>query len=261
MTLSRSSWPGLLSLAASCQVVERQSPGQTDSVNERADAQLQVIKAVVDTLEAAGISAWLFGGWGLDARIGRITREHGDVEFWVERVDAERSKAVLAGAGATALATQPPEEACEFTWDGVDFSTAYFDRHPDGSFIQLEGRWSDWRFPPGSFGDEPGTLDGAPVLAMSVAGMLAMKEQYPHLRNGGPWRQKDIDDIKVLRGLAAEAERSRGLLAQAGPSTCSTAAATRSSGQSPSRRPASCSPAGRPSTGTGRDRAGWPVRL
>ena len=69
------------------------------------------------------------------------------------------------------------------------------------------GRWSDWVFPPGSFGDEPGTLDGAPVLAMSVAGMLTMKEQYPHLRNGGPWRQKDIDDIKTLRALAAEAGR------------------------------------------------------
>jgi hypothetical protein len=110
----------------------------------------------------------------------------------------------------------PSEEACEFTWGGVDFSTAYFDRHPDGSFIQLEGRWSDWRFPPGSFGDEPGTLDGPPVLAMSVAGMLAMKEQYPHLRNGGPWRQKDIDDIGVLRALAAEAERSRGLLGRTG---------------------------------------------
>lgn len=35
--------------------------------------------------------------------------------------------------------------------------------------------------------------------------MLAMKEQYPHLRHGGPWRQKDIDDIKTLRRLAAEA--------------------------------------------------------
>jgi hypothetical protein len=45
-----------------------------------------------------------------------------------------------------------------------------------------------------------------PVLAMSVAGMLAMKEQYPHLRNGGPWRQKDIDDIKVLRRLAADTD-------------------------------------------------------
>ena len=132
-------------------------------------------------------------------------REHGDVEFWVERLDAGRSKAVLVEAGATALATQPPEEACEFTWGGADFSTAYFDRQPGGSFIQLQGRWSDWVFPPGSFGDEPGMLDGAPVLTMSVAGMLAMKEQYPRLRNGGPWRQKDIDDIKVLRRLAAEA--------------------------------------------------------
>jgi hypothetical protein len=43
-------------------------------------------------------------------------------------------------------------------------------------------------------------------LAMSVAGMLAMKEQYPRLRNGRPWRQKDIDDIKALRGLAAGAD-------------------------------------------------------
>jgi Bacterial protein of unknown function (DUF899) len=63
-----------------------------------------------------------------------------------------------------------------------------------------------WLFPPGSFGDEPVTLDGVPVLAMSVSGMLAMKEQFPHLRNGGIWRQKDIDDIKMPRRLAAEAD-------------------------------------------------------
>jgi hypothetical protein len=175
-------------------------------MNKRTAAQLRVIKAVLTALAAADISAWLFGGWGLDARIGRITREHGDVEFWVERGDAERSKAVLVGTGATALATQPPAESCEFTWDGVDFSTAYFDRHPDGSFIQLQGRFSDWRFPPDSFGDDSGTLDGRPVPAMSVAGMLAMKEQYPRLRNGGPWRPKDIGDIEVLRRLAAEAD-------------------------------------------------------
>jgi aminoglycoside-2''-adenylyltransferase len=173
-------------------------------MNERARAQLRVIKAVTTALGAVDIRAWLFGGWGLDARIGRITREHGDVEFWVERIHASRSKAVLQAAGATALTTQPPEESCEFSWDGVDFSTAYFDRQPDGSCSQPLGRWSDWRFPPGSFGAEPATLDGMPVLAMSVAGMLAMKEQFPSLRNGRPWRQKDVDDIEVLRGLTAE---------------------------------------------------------
>ncbi len=172
-------------------------------MDETTEGQLRLIRKIIAVTQAAGISAWLFGGWGLDARIGRITRKHGDVEFWVERTHAERSIAVLMAAGAAALATQPPAEVCEFTWDDVPFSTAYFDRQPDGSSVQLLGRWSDWLFPPGSFGDEPGTLDGMPVLAMSVSGMLAMKEQYPHLRNGGPWRQKDIADIAVLRALAA----------------------------------------------------------
>jgi hypothetical protein len=167
------------------------------------DRQLRVIRKVIAVTRAEGISAWLFGGWGLDARIGRITRQHGDVEFWVERIHADRSKAALVEAGAIALSTQPPEEACEYRWDDVLFSTAYFDRHPDGSFIQLLGRWSDWRFPPGSFSGDPGVLDGTPVLTMSVSGMLAMKEQYPTLRNGSPWRPKDIADIEVLRQLAA----------------------------------------------------------
>jgi hypothetical protein len=88
-------------------------------MDEGAEGQLRVIRKVIAVTEAAGIPAWLFGGGGLDAMIGRITREHGDVEFWVERIHAERSKAVLVGAGATALTKQPPEEACEFRWDDV----------------------------------------------------------------------------------------------------------------------------------------------
>jgi hypothetical protein len=178
-------------------------------MDEKTEGQLRVIRTVVAVMRAGDVSAWLFGGWGLDARIGRITREHGDVEFWVERLHAERSKALLVQAGVTALTTQPPEESCEYMLDDVPFSTAYFDRWPDGSFSQPLGRFSDWLFPPGSFGDEPVTLDGTPVLAMSVSGMLAMKEQFPHLRNGRPWRQKDIADMEILRELAS-AERTDG---------------------------------------------------
>ena len=107
---------------------------QNRPVSDKTCQQLQVIKAVTTALGTAGIRAWLFGGWGLDARIGHITREHGDVEFWIERVDAERSKAVLVTAGANALETQPPTESCEFTWRGTAFSTAYFDRQPEGAF-------------------------------------------------------------------------------------------------------------------------------
>ena len=74
-------------------------------MDERTEGQLRAIRRVIAVTRAADISAWLFGGWGLDARIGEITREHGDIEFWVERIHAEPSKAVLVEAGATALAT------------------------------------------------------------------------------------------------------------------------------------------------------------
>ena len=163
-----------------------------------------MIQAVTGVLADAGVAAWLFGGWGLDARIGRVTREHGDIEFWVERVQAVRSKSTLVTAGATALETQPPTESCEFTWNDVEFSTAYFDRQDDGGFSQPDGRWSDWLFPPGSFTHEAVPFAGTEVLAMSIAGMLAMKEQYPELVNGGPWRPKDVADIQTLKGLLTD---------------------------------------------------------
>jgi lincosamide nucleotidyltransferase A/C/D/E len=172
-------------------------------VDETTQDQLRLIRRVLDVMERTGVSAWLFGGWGLDARIGRITRSHGDVEFWVERSDGARLQAALVDAGATALTTQPPAESCEFVWDDLAFSTAYFDRRADGAFFQPDGRWSDWGFPADSFGSVPGFLDGVAVPAMSVAGMLAMKEQYPTLRNGGPWRDKDVGDIATLRSLLA----------------------------------------------------------
>jgi len=162
--------------------------------------QLLLIRRVVAVMEAADLSLWLFGGWGLDARLGRITREHGDIEFWVEREQAEKSKAVLVEAGAVVVPTQPPEESREYTWDGVPFNTAYFDRQQDGT-IKLAGRWSDWNLPAESFGDGPGILGDSEVPTMSVTGMLAMKEQYPTLRNGRPWRDKDRKDIEELRRL------------------------------------------------------------
>lgn len=71
------------------------------------EGQLGLIRKVVAVMQAADIAVWLFGGWGLDARLGRITRDHGDVEFWVERGQAQRSKALLVEAGAVALPTQP----------------------------------------------------------------------------------------------------------------------------------------------------------
>jgi len=169
-------------------------------MNRQTRDQLELIVKISTALGREARRAWLFGGWGLDARIGRITRDHGDIEFWVDRTEAPEVQRLLVGAGATLQDTQPPEESAEYTWDGTWFSTAYFDSRPDGTSTTA-GRWDDWVFPVGSFPDDPVQLEGRPVLAMSVPGMLAMKEQYPQLRNGSPLRDKDLRDVAVLRSM------------------------------------------------------------
>ena len=180
------------------------------TVNDKTRDQLELIRLITAILTRGAQRAWLFGGWGLDARIGYVTRDHGDIEFWVNRDAALEVQRLLANAGAAVLDTQPSEEATEYDWDGVWFSTAYFDIQPDGTFIQTQGRFDDWVFPAGSFPDEPVELVvGLSVLAMSLAGMLAMKEQYPQLRNGRPWRDKDVTDIKLLRSMLEDREPGR----------------------------------------------------
>jgi len=164
--------------------------------------QLDLIERVRDTLILSRHRWWLFGGWGLDALIGEVTRSHGDVEVWVERCDGDGVRDALVTAGAVELKTQPPEEAREFHWDWVPFSSAFFDRRADGSARCL-GRWSDWEFPVGSFAQTWGHLGALTVPVMSAAGMLAMKVQFPTLRQGRPLREKDVRDIALLNALVA----------------------------------------------------------
>ena len=103
---------------------------------------------------------------------------------------------------AEVVETQPIGESRRFSGDGMALSSAFFDRHDDGTFGAL-GRWSDWVFPPESFGTSQGDLDGLEVPTMRVEGMLAMKEQNATLRHGGPLRDKDVHDIAALKALIA----------------------------------------------------------
>lgn len=120
----------------------------------------------------------------------------------MSRSDADAVSDALVSIGAAIVDTQPIEESRRFNRDGIVLSSAFFDRNDDGTFGVL-GRWSDWVFPPGSFGATRGDLDGLEVPTMSVEGMLAMKEQYATLRNGGPLREKDVRDVAALKALIA----------------------------------------------------------
>ncbi len=44
-------------------------------------AQVDTIKKLFQEAELQGIPIWLESGWAIDARLGRITREHEDIDI------------------------------------------------------------------------------------------------------------------------------------------------------------------------------------
>src|SRR5689334_5723973 len=49
-------------------------------MDELTRRQAEVIRALFDRAEASGFPLWLESGWAIDARLGRITRAHEDVD-------------------------------------------------------------------------------------------------------------------------------------------------------------------------------------
>jgi lincosamide nucleotidyltransferase A/C/D/E len=50
---------------------------------------------VLAALDAGGIDYWVDGGWGIDALVGRQTREHHDLDLGVSRADAAKIERLL----------------------------------------------------------------------------------------------------------------------------------------------------------------------
>ncbi len=53
----------------------------------------------VACLSSAGISAWVAGGWGVDALAGRQTRRHRDLDLVIDREALERAISCLQALG------------------------------------------------------------------------------------------------------------------------------------------------------------------
>jgi lincosamide nucleotidyltransferase A/C/D/E len=107
--------------------------------------------AVVGVLEAEGISIWLDGGWGVDALLGRQTREHDDLDLVVELDDAPRIVELLGRLGYTPVAGAPPKSFVLVDGNGrqVDVHPVTFDAEGGGVYEMDDGE--DWIYPAHGF--------------------------------------------------------------------------------------------------------------
>jgi lincosamide nucleotidyltransferase A/C/D/E len=83
------------------------------------------VLAVLDLAESVGVRLWIDGGWGVDALLGRQTRDHGDLDVAVEVGDLHPLLAALRDDGYAAVG-----EAGATRWN-------FLVAHPRGAVVDL----------------------------------------------------------------------------------------------------------------------------
>ncbi len=153
------------------------------------------VLAVLDALAAAGARAWVGGGWGVDALVGRPTRRHRDLDLALAAQDEDAALRALAGLGYVVETDWRPVRielrAPHERW--VDLHPVVFDAAGHGRQEGLDGAW--FAYPAGCF--TTGRVGGRAVPCLGVAQQLRFHEGYEH-------RDADRHDVALLRGLRGE---------------------------------------------------------
>ena len=157
---------------------------------------VEAVLAVVDALERAGVRAWLDGGWGVDALVGRQTRAHRDLDLALDVRDEAAALAALRTRGYEVETDERPTRvelaARDERW--VDVHPLTFDAGGDG--IQRGPAGERWVYPADCF--VTGSLAGRTVGCISAA-------QQVLFHSGYELREQDRHDLALLRELIERA--------------------------------------------------------
>ena len=132
---------------------------------------------VLDAFAAAGIPSVVGGGWGVDALAGRQTRDHDDLDVYVDFGDLLTVHQVLTDHGfVPATDWLPTRVQYEDRRDrAVDVHPLRYDGDGSGELILLDG--SAFRFPPADLA-ALGSIGGRRVACLSIERQLLAHSGY-----------------------------------------------------------------------------------
>lgn len=146
---------------------------------------------LLDVLGAAGVAAWLDGGWGVDALLERQTREHDDLDLVAELADVERLTEILEDAGYELLAGGAPKSFVLVDRDGrqVDVHPVVMDEARGGGvYLMDDGR--EWVYPAEGFA-------GSGMVAARGVRCLSPEVQVL-VHDGYELTEKDFRELHLL---------------------------------------------------------------
>ena len=158
-------------------------------------------QAVYELLDRSGVRCWVMGGWGVDALLGRVTREHKDLDLLVLITDLPCYTDIVQQHGFERKLEWSESQPIEV--DALDFDSALVDAHPDGREIDVhvididpqgvvtQFHTDAWPLPRNAISGS-GTIEGATVRCVTRAAQIAMHSGYD-------LPDKHREDVRLLK--------------------------------------------------------------
>ena len=145
------------------------------------------VTALLKKIQEIGIEVWIDGGWAVDAVLGRQTREHNDIDIFIQKKDKEKILNLLVSNGYS-------EVKVDFT---TEDHSAWFDKenhYIDLHFFEFIGEnllsFNNESYPSEIISGK-GRIGGMSVRCLTVEAQLLYHQGYEH-------KEKDIHDVKLL---------------------------------------------------------------
>jgi lincosamide nucleotidyltransferase A/C/D/E len=150
--------------------------------------------AVLDLLAGAGVDAVVDGGWAVDAVLGRLTRDHGDLDLCVAAEQVDRALVALRQRGLEVMEDGRPARVELRSRGGlgpqVDLHPLVFDPHGNG--VQQLSAQSSFTYPAAGLAGS-GSIAGRRVRCLTPELQLTCHQGY----------EPDEDDYDDVAALAA----------------------------------------------------------
>jgi hypothetical protein len=160
----------------------------------RASEQIEAIASLDAALGSARIEYWLFGGWAVDYWVGRVTREHDDIDAAAWRRDYDAIKQALGDVGWRHTPVEKEVVGTRYTWGNAEVEFTFVEARDDGAVvIPIPEHEVVWTTEP--FGEERRVLNGVGARTIPLDLLRGGKQMT---RDAPDEAAKDRADVQAL---------------------------------------------------------------
>jgi Aminoglycoside-2''-adenylyltransferase len=168
-------------------------------VTSLVERQLAAIAEVREVSRRLAIDVWLRGGWAVDFSVGRVTREHADVDWFVWAGHLPAIVASLGERGWDCVDADAPGPHRTLAQHDVHMSFLAMAPGAGATPIVADGPLAGEYWPASMIaGARVGRIGAQDCLTISPDAQLRLKQMTPRWFPGRTTRPKDLEDIAQL---------------------------------------------------------------